>query len=83
MISFARYRIDAQGKLVDLLEEADAELLKYTTTASWSLIDLNRLRNDAKQGKLKLSEAMRSYMEHYDMMLISPATPSMTPNVHR
>ncbi|OWK70687.1 hypothetical protein [Pedobacter sp. AJM] len=83
VISFARYRIDAQGKLVDLLEEADAELLKYTTAASWSLIDLNRLRNDAKQGKLKLSEAMRSYMEHYDMMLIPPATPSMTPNVHR
>lgn len=65
---------------MDLLEEDDAELLKYTTKDSWSLIDLNRLRGDGIQGKIKLSREMVSYMEKFDMMLIPPATKYMEPN---
>ena len=80
VISFARYRINTKGETVDLLEEDDAELLKYTTKDSWSLIDLNRLRGDGIQGKIKLSREMVSYMEKFDMMLIPPATKYMEPN---
>jgi len=80
VISFARYRIDAKGETVDLLEEEDAELLKYTLTDSWSLIDLNRLRKDAVEGRMKLSKEMMAYMQKFDMMLIPPATKYMEPN---
>lgn len=80
VISFARYRINAKGETVDFLEADDAELLKYTTKDLWSLIDLNRLREQAMQGKIKLSKEMMSYMQKFDMMLIPPATKYMEPN---
>ncbi|RZJ63935.1 MAG: hypothetical protein EOO45_19745 [Flavobacterium sp.] len=80
VISFARYRIDAKGETTDLLEEEDAELLRYTTKDSWSLVDLKRLGEDGRAGRIKLSQLMRSYMQKYDMMLIPPATKYMEPN---
>ena len=82
VISFARYRINAKGELLDLLEDEDAQLLKYTTKDSWSLIDLNRLKKESQQGEFKLSKTMLSYIEKFDMMLIPPATKSMELNIH-
>ncbi|CAM3741148.1 hypothetical protein MUGA111182_06360 [Mucilaginibacter galii] len=44
VISFARYRIDARGKLFDLLDPEDANLLKYTNQYSRSFINLSKLK---------------------------------------
>lgn len=80
VISFARYRIDTQGKVTDLLDPEDADLLKYTNQESWSLIDLSKLKRDSWSGKIKLSSGMQSYIQKFDMMLIPPATKPNTIN---
>ncbi|TDO23831.1 hypothetical protein [Pedobacter duraquae] len=80
VISFARYRINSKGEILDLLEKDDAELLEFTSNDSWSVIDLARLKKEMEQGKIKLSIEMISYAQKFDMMLIPPATKYMEPN---
>ena len=80
VISFARFRMDENGQITDLLEPEDEEILKYTNKNSWSLIDLKKLEKDALMGKIKLSSGTLNYAKRYDMMLIPPATKKMIPN---
>lgn len=79
-ISFARYRADTDGKITDEMEPEDGALLKYTTRDTWSLIDLKKLEAEGWQGKIKLSNAMKDYIQKYNIMLIPPITKRMLPN---
>jgi hypothetical protein len=62
------------------MEPEDEALLKYTTKDNWSLIDLKKLAEEGWEGKIKLSKAMKGYIQKYDVMLIPPVTKRMVSN---
>lgn len=74
-IIFPRYIVNKQtGKIEDVIEEEDKELLKFVFQEQWTIIDLNKLKELSILNKIKLDENIKSYIQKYDAVVIPPKT---------
>ena len=75
IITFPRFVLNEKiGKVEDLVEDEDKELLKYTSLNQWTVIDLCKLEELSIQNSIKLSKDFINYIEKYDAIVIPPAT---------
>ncbi len=75
VITFPRFIMNEKtGKVEDLVEDEDKELLKYTSLNQWTVIDLCKLEELSIQNSIKLSKDFINYIEKYDAIVIPPAT---------
>lgn len=75
VITFPRFIVNEKtGKVEDLAEEEDKELLKYASQDQWTVIDLCKLEELSIQNSIKLSKNFVNYIEKYDAVVIPPAT---------
>lgn len=74
-IIFPRYMLNEEtGEIEDLVEEEEKDLLKYSYTDKWTVIDLNKLKKLSIQTNSQVSESILSYMQKYDAIVLPPQT---------
>lgn len=75
MTAFPRYIYDEKtGVVEDAIEEEDSEILQFTTSDKWTIIDLKELFKLSIDNHISLDKNIIGYIERYDAILIPPAT---------
>ncbi|MDV2446413.1 hypothetical protein CMU93_02730 [Elizabethkingia anophelis] len=75
IITFPRFIMNEKtGKVEDLVEDTEKELLKYSSPDQWTVIDLYKLEELSIRNNIKLNKDFVSYIEKYDAIVIPPAT---------
>lgn len=75
VIAFPRYVYNEKtDSLEDAIEKEDEEILEFTLSDKWTLINLKELFQLSIDNKISLSKAITDYIEKYDAILIPPIT---------
>ena len=74
LIIFPRYIFNEQTKEIDdLADDEEMELLKFSFSDRWTVINLKRLKELSIQNNIQLSNATLDYILKYDAIVIPPA----------
>ncbi len=81
VIAFPRYIYNEKTDSVeDVIEKEDVDILEFTKSNTWTLINLKELFQLSINNKIRLSKDINDYIEKYDAILIPPTTKYSTKN---